>query len=83
MGRRIHIGFRGPSTSLLACSVGLAEYPMLPSKKIDLSAGGNPVSNVKGGGWPQKYREMSYLSGTAAASYAVPVMWGGVDCKSN
>ena len=34
LGLWIHIGFRAPPTSLLACSAGLSWWPMSPSQKL-------------------------------------------------
>ena len=44
-----------------------------------MSAGGNLVGNVGGGGRKEKYEGKSYLLVEAVVSSSVPGLWGGVD----
>ena len=45
----------------------------------DVSAGRDPVGNVRGGGWMEKYRETIYLTGKDEMLSAVLGLRGGVD----
>ena len=48
-----------------------------------MSAIGNHIRNVGGGGWTSKYRERRYLSGKDVMSSAVTRMQGGVGGRVN
>ena len=52
-------------------------------KKNDVSAVGNQIRNVGGGGWTSKYRERRYLLGKAVVSSSVHIMKGGVGGRVN
>ena len=81
LGSGIWSGFRGNSTLPVPPDWPNGQCSQI--KNNDVSVGGNPVGNVGGGGWTEKYGERRYILVTVAALYAVPGLWGGVDGGSN
>ena len=45
-------------------------------KNYDMSSGGDPVGNVRGGGWAEKYGKRSYLPGNDVELSSMPRLRG-------
>ena len=73
----------GPQCTYWPVTPDWSDGKLRQVKNDDVSVRGDPVGNVGGGSWTDKYRERGYLPRKAALLSAVLVLQGEVDGGGN